>query len=77
MNPEIKVEILENNVRERKISDEKYSPILVQKIVFGLITTIVVSVISIALGVFDKRVDRVLNPDQDSVLQESIVNANI
>jgi len=37
--------ILRNNVSERKISDERYAPMIVKSVVFGLITIILVGVV--------------------------------
>lgn len=50
----LKIKILENNKNEREISDEKYAPIIVKTILFGIIGTL-------ASGVFFAIANTIIN----------------
>lgn len=52
---QVENKILKNNVSERTISDNRYAPILVKQIVFGLVSMILITVVTMALGVWEKK----------------------
>lgn len=73
---EIENAILKNNVQEREISDDKYAPMIIKSIVFGLIGLILVSVMGVIIGVFEKRVDNVFTISEEDILKATVIEAD-
>jgi len=64
----VKAELLESERQEREISDDKYAPMIVKTIVFGIVGAIALGVVMGIVNIFVGRtidaIDRTTQPTQ-------------
>lgn len=57
---QMKNQILENNITERKISDDRYAPMLVKTIVYTFVGLILLTFVGILTGIVKTRSENIV-----------------